>query len=263
MSIRQPDSTMSFTVIIPARMKSTRLPEKPLKDICGKPMIVRVAEAARATGASRIAVATDHADILKACLDAGIEAVMTSEDCATGTDRLAEAAERLGLGPDEIVVNVQGDEPLMPAEAVNRTAELLAERPECAIATAAHTLTSVEDFFNPNVVKVELDGRGNALTFSRAPIPWPRDAFREDRTKLPEGFRPLHHLGLYAYRVGFLRRFPTLPPAPIERTESLEQLRALWNGERIAVLVLDKALPAGVDTEEDLERVRAIFAARN
>ena len=150
----------------------------------------------------------------------------------------------------------------MPAEAVNQTAALLADRPECAVATAAHTLTSIEDFFSPNVVKVELDRRGNALTFSRAPIPWPRDAFRKDQTKLPEGFCPLHHLGLYAYRVGFLKKFPTLAPAPIEEAENLEQLRALWNGEKIAVLVLHQALPAGVDTEADLERVRAVFASR-
>ena len=244
---------MSFTVIIPARMKSTRLPEKPLKDICGKPMIVRVAEAASRTGASRIAVATDHEAIYEACRTAGIECVMTCAHHPTGT---------LGLAADEIVVNIQGDEPLMPAEAVNQTAALLADRPECAVATAAHTLTSIEDFFSPNVVKVELDSRGNALTFSRAPIPWPRDAFRKDKTKLPEGFRPLHHLGLYAYRVGFLKKFPTLAPAPIEEAESLEQLRALWNGEKIAVLVLHQALPAGVDTEEDLERVRAVFASR-
>lgn len=253
---------MSFTVIIPARMKSTRLPEKPLKDIEGKPMIVRVAEAARRTKAARIAVATDHPAILEACRAAGVECVMTREDHATGTDRLAEAAALLGLAPDEIVVNIQGDEPLMPADVVNAAAKLLADRPECSISTAAHTIHSVEDFFNPNVVKVELDGRGNALTFSRAPIPWPRDAFRADQSKLPEGFAPLHHLGLYAYRARFLAKFPTLPPAPIEQTESLEQLRALWNGEKIAVLVLVEALPAGVDTEEDLERVREIFRTR-
>lgn len=253
---------MSFTIIIPARMKSTRLPNKPLKDILGSPMIVRVAEAARRTHAARIVVATDHPDILEACKAHGVEAVMTREDHTTGTDRLAEAARLIGLGPDEIVVNLQGDEPLMPEAVVNDVADLLASRPECAIATAAHTIHSVEDFFNPNVVKVELDGRGNALTFSRAPIPWPRDAFREDRSRLPEGFQPLHHLGLYAYRVSFLEKFPQLPPAPIERTESLEQLRALWNGDRIAVLVLDEALPAGVDTEEDLERVREVFRKR-
>ena len=187
---------MSFTVIIPARMESTRLPEKPLKDICGKPMIVRVAEAASRTGASRIAVATDHEAIYEACRTAGIECVMTRADHPTGTDRLSEAASLLGLAADEIVINIQGDEPLMPAEAVNQTAALLADRPECAVATAAHTLTSIEDFFSPNVVKVELDSRGNALTFSRAPIPWPRDAFRKDQPQLPEGFRPLHHLSL-------------------------------------------------------------------
>ena len=250
---------MSFTIIIPARMKSTRLPEKPLKDILGKPMIVRVAEAARRTKASRIAVATDHEAILEACRAAGVECVLTSPDHPTGTDRLAEAARLLGIGPDEIVVNVQGDEPLMPPQIVNDGADLLARRPECAIATAAHTIHSVEDFMNPNVVKVELDHRGNALTFSRAPIPWPRDAFRADPKKLPEGFRALHHLGLYTYRAAFLEKFPTLPPAPIEEAESLEQLRALWNGEKIAVLVLDAALPAGVDTEADLERVREVF----
>lgn len=250
---------MSFTIIIPARMKSTRLPEKPLKDILGKPMIVRVAEAARRTKASRIAVATDHEAILEACRTAGVECVLTSPDHPTGTDRLAEAARLLGLAPDEIVVNVQGDEPLMPADVVNDAAALLESRPECAIATAAHTIHSVEDFMNPNVVKVELDHRGNALTFSRAPIPWPRDAFRAPPKRLPEGFRALHHLGLYAYRVAFLEKFPTLPPAPIEEAESLEQLRALWNGEEIAVLVLDAALPAGVDTEADLERVREVF----
>lgn len=253
---------MRFTVIIPARMKSTRLPDKPLKDICGKPMIVRVAEAAARTGAARVAVATDHEAIAEACRAAGIEAVLTSPDHPTGTDRLAEAARLLGLGSNEIVVNIQGDEPLMPPEAVRAAAALLAGRPECAIATAAHVISSAEDFFSPNVVKVELDASGCALTFSRAPIPWPRDAFRTDQTRLPEGFKPLHHLGLYAYRVKFLEKFPQLPPAPIEKTESLEQLRALWNGEKIAVLVLDAALPAGVDTPEDLERVRRVFAAQ-
>lgn len=252
---------MSFTVIIPARMKSTRLPGKPLKLIEGVPMVVRVAESAARSGASRIVVATDNEAILEACLTAGVEAVLTREDHPTGTDRLAEAVTALGLADDEIVVNVQGDEPLMPADIVDAVAKLLVERPECAIATAAHTIDDVESFLNPNVVKVSLDERGNALTFSRAPIPWPRDAFREDRTKLPEGFEPLHHLGLYAYRVRFLKRFPTLEQAPVEKIESLEQLRALYYGEKIAVLVLDRALPAGVDTEEDLERVRAVYRA--
>lgn len=253
---------MSFTVIIPARMKSTRLPEKPLMPIEGVPMVVRVAEAAAKSKASRIVVATDHPAIADACRSCGVEAVMTKEAHPTGTDRLAEAAEALGLGDDEIVVNVQGDEPLMPAEVVDEVAELLAARPECAIATAAHTISDIESFLNPNVVKVELDSEGRAVTFSRAPIPYPRDAFRAGEKTLPEGFRPLHHLGIYAYRVRFLKRFPTLPQAPIEKLESLEQLRALYFGEKIAVAVLDQALPAGVDTLEDLERVREVYRQR-
>ena len=253
---------MAFTVIIPARMKSTRLPEKPLKLIEGVPMVVRVAETAARSNASRVVVATDDERILEACRAAGVEALLTRADHPTGTDRLAEAVEALGLADDEVVVNVQGDEPLMPPEIVNDVAALLLSRPACAMSTAAHTIDDIESFMNPNVVKVALDQDGNALTFSRAPIPWPRDAFREDRTKLPADFSPLHHLGLYAYRVRFLKRFPTLPQAPIERIESLEQLRALYFGEKIAVLVLDQALPAGVDTEADLERVRAIYRER-
>lgn len=253
---------MSFTVVIPARMKSTRLPEKPLKLIDGVPMVVRVAQTARRSNASRVVVATDHLDIVRACEAHGVEAVLTAENHPTGTDRLSEAALKLGLADDEIVVNVQGDEPLMPPEVINAAADLLASRPDCAISTAAHTIHSIDDFMNPNVVKVVVDHRGTALTFSRAPIPWPRDAFMKRRDVLPEGFSALHHLGLYAYRVGFLKRFPTLPQAPIEKLESLEQLRALYYGERIAVFVLDEALPAGVDTEEDLERVRRVFAER-
>ena len=252
----------AFYCIIPSRMKSTRLPQKALKDIAGRPMVVRVAERAAQAGAVDVIVATDHEDIVKACEANGVKALMTSPNHPTGTDRLAETVEKLGLHDDDIVVNVQGDEPLIPIQVVREVAELLAAHPECEMATAAHPIDNVEEFLSPNVVKVELDSRGNALTFSRAPIPWPRDAFRKDQTKLPEGFRPLHHLGLYAYRVGFLKKFPTLAPAPIEEAESLEQLRALWNGEKIAVLVLHQALPAGVDTEEDLERVRAVFASR-
>ncbi len=253
---------MSFVIIIPARMKSTRLPEKPLKLIEGKPMVVRVAETAARTEAGRIVVASDHEAIIRACRAEGVEAVLTSEAHSTGTDRLSEAVSKLGLADDDVVVNVQGDEPLMPPEIVNSVARLLTDRPECAMATAAHTIDDIESFMNPNVVKVSLDARGNALTFSRAPIPWPRDAFRKTKAALPEGFRPLHHLGLYAYRAGFLKAFPKLPPAPIESIESLEQLRALYHGFKIAVLVLDRALPAGVDTEEDLERVRRIFRER-
>lgn len=246
---------MSFTVVIPARMKSTRLPEKPLKLIAGKPMVVRVAETASRSEASRVVVATDHPAIEAVCREYGVEVVMTRESHPTGTDRLAEAVTKLGLSDDEIIVNVQGDEPLMPPEAVNAVAKLLVERPQCAISTAAHPILDIENFRNPNVVKVVLDVEGNAITFSRAPIPYPRDEWRKDDGLLPTAVKPLHHLGLYAYRVGFLRRFPTLRQAPIEKSESLEQLRALYYGEKIAVLILNQELPAGVDTEEDLERV--------
>ena len=193
------------------------------------------------------------------CREYGVEVVMTRESHPTGTDRLAEAVTKLGLSDDEIIVNVQGDEPLMPPEAVNAVAKLLVERPQCAISTAAHPILDIENFRNPNVVKVVLDVEGNAITFSRAPIPYPRDEWRKDDGLLPTAVKPLHHLGLYAYRVGFLRRFPTLRQAPIEKSESLEQLRALYYGEKIAVLVLDKELPAGVDTEKDLERVCCFF----
>lgn len=250
---------MSFTVIIPARLKSSRLPDKPLADICGRPMIVRVAERALSCGADKVVVAVDDASVYEACAAAGLDVIMTDPHHPTGTDRLAEAVAKIGLADDEIVVNLQGDEPLMPLNVIRDVADLLASRPDCAMATAAHTIHDVESFFNPNVVKVVLDDRGTALTFSRAPIPWPRDHFRETKESLPEGFAPLHHLGLYAYRAGFLRRFPTLPQAPLEKLESLEQLRALYYGERIAVMVLDAALPAGVDTQKDLDRVRAIF----
>ena len=250
---------MSFTVVIPARMKSSRLPEKPLKLIAGKPMVVRVAEAAIRSRASRIVVATDHPLIEAVCNQYGVEVVMTKESHPTGTDRLAEAVVKLGLSDKEIVVNVQGDEPLMPPEAINKVAALLIEKPKCAIATAAHPITDVDSFKNPNVVKVVRDFEGNALNFSRSPIPYPRDEWRTNPELLPSSIVPLHHLGLYAYRVGFLRRFPTLDQAPIEKAESLEQLRALFYGEKIAVTVFNKSLPAGVDTEEDLQRVIQIF----
>ena len=250
---------MSYTIVIPARMHSTRLPNKPLADIGGKPMIVRVAERARLTSASRIVVATDHPDIVAACEAEGIEAVLTSAQHPTGTDRISEVCTKLSLDDSEVVVNIQGDEPLIPPSVVDDVASLLAQKPGCAIATAAHPIAGIDDFLNPNVVKVELNALGLAMTFTRAPVPWPRDAFRETPRRLPENFRALHHIGLYAYRVRFLKEFPLLPPAPIETTESLEQLRALWNGENIAVLVLEGGLPAGVDTAEDLERVREVY----
>lgn len=250
---------MAFTVIIPARLKSSRLPDKPLADICGEPMVVRTARRAALSGADRTIVAVDDRAVLDVVEAAGFEAVLTRADHPTGTDRLSEVVERLGLADDEIVVNLQGDEPVMPPYVLEQVAAVLEEHPESQMATAAHPITDIESFMNPNVVKVVLDAEGHAITFSRAPVPWPRDAFHEDKTKLPENLGALHHIGLYAYRAGFLRRFPTLEQAPLEKTESLEQLRALYYGDRISVMVLDEALPAGVDTAEDLERVRRYY----
>jgi len=248
-----------FVVIVPARLASTRLPRKPLADIGGLPMIVRVARAAAASGAERVVVAADSPEIVDACSAHGVEALLTRADHASGTDRLAEAVEHLGLPDDALVVNVQGDEPLMPAGVVRRVAEALAQRTDCAIATACHPLHDAAEFFSPNVVKVVTDANGRALYFSRAPIPWSRDAFAAGRDHLPPGLPARRHVGLYAYRAGFLRRFPQLPPAPLEQHESLEQLRALAHGFGIAVIELAEALPPGVDTPEDLERVRALL----
>lgn len=247
---------MSFTVLIPARLASTRLPRKPLADIGGLPMIVRVARRVADAGAERIVVACDDADIAAACAAHGVEAVLTSADHPSGSDRLAEACTRLGLDGAARVVNVQGDEPLIDPALVRRCAELLDERPDCVMSTAAHVIDSAEDFANRNVVKVVLDAAGRALYFSRAPIPCWRDGAPGALAEPA----PLRHVGIYGYRAGFLRRFPALEPAPLERLESLEQLRVLWHGERIAVHVAAHAPGAGVDTPEDLERVRALFA---
>ncbi len=250
-----------FVVLVPARLGSTRLPRKPLADIGGLPMVVRVARRAAESGATRVVVAADDREIVDACSTRGVHAVLTSVSHATGTDRLAEAANILGLGADEIVVNVQGDEPLIPPSVIGDVARLLAANDRCSIATAAHPLHDATEFFSPNVVKVTIDRRGEALYFSRAPIPWARDAFAHDQRTLPVDLPALRHVGLYAYRVSFLRRFPSLPRAPIEECESLEQLRAMWHGDRIAVLQLDGALPAGVDTPADLDAVRRQFGA--
>lgn len=249
-----------FVAIIPARLASTRLPGKPLADLGGVPMVVRVAQRAAASGAARVVVAADSPSIVDACRAFGVGAVLTSPTHATGTDRLAEAAAALGLSDDTIVVNVQGDEPLIPADVIRAVAELLASRADCAIATAAHALSDAAECFSPNVVKVVTDRHGRALYFSRAPVPWSRDGFAATRHSLPSATLWLRHVGLYAYRYEFLRRFPDLERAPIEEQENLEQLRALWHGERIAVLRLAEALPPGVDTAEDLERVRAMLA---
>ena len=204
-----------FTVIIPARLASSRLPEKALADIAGKPMVVRVAERAKLSEAQRIVVATDHTAIAAACSEYGIEAVLTGKQHASGTARLAEAALLLGMADEDIAVNVQGDEPLIDPALINRTAELLGSS-SAQMATAAHPIADAAEFLNPNCVKVVLDQRRNALYFSRAPIAWPRDAFAETQAVLPEGFAPLRHIGLYAYRVGFLHQYVGLPPSPLE-----------------------------------------------
>ncbi len=250
---------VAFTVLIPARLASTRLPDKPLADIDGKPMVVRVAERALCAGAQGVVVAADDERTLAACEAHGIRAILTRRDHASGSDRLAEACEQLGLDGDDLVVNVQGDEPLIDPALIGACAALLASRPDCAVATAAHALTSEADFRNPNVVKLVRDQAGRALYFSRAPMPWWRDASAPGAPALPPDGQALRHIGLYAYRAGFLRRFPTLSAAPIEQLESLEQLRVLWHGERIAVHLADEAPAAGVDTPEDLARVRALW----
>ena len=250
---------MSFHVLIPARMASSRLPDKPLADIGGLPMVVRVARRAAASRAAQVVVATDDARIQSACQTHGVRAVMTRADHPSGSDRLAEACDLLALGEDAIVVNVQGDEPLINPVDIDAAAALLQRRPDCSMSTLAHALDAVADHANPNVVKVVLDAQQTAMYFSRAPIPWWRDGHAQGVTRLPEP-APLRHVGLYAYRVGFLRLFPTLPQSPLEVTESLEQLRAMWHGHRIAVHVTAQAPGPGVDTPEDLARVRAIWA---
>jgi 3-deoxy-manno-octulosonate cytidylyltransferase (CMP-KDO synthetase) len=250
-----------FTVLIPARYASTRLPGKPLLDIAGKPMVVRVAERARASGAARVIVATDDERIRAAVADHGIDVLMTRSSHPTGTDRLAEAAAQLGLDDKAIVVNVQGDEPLLEPELIRAVADTLTTHSDAAIATACHLIDDPAEAFNPNVVKVVLDRNGYALYFSRATIPWARDGFAAAPNKIPLGMPLYRHYGLYAYRTSFLRHFPSLSPATIERFEALEQLRALWHGHRIIVSITRGAPAPGVDTEEDLKRVRAWFAA--
>lgn len=250
---------MGYTVLIPARLASTRLPDKPLADIGGLPMVVRVAQAARRSGACEVVVATDAPRIVQACEMHGVRAVLTRADHPSGSDRLAQACALLGLDGDERVVNVQGDEPLIEPAMIEACARLLDERPECPMATVAHAIADEAEYLNPNVVKVVLDARHRALYFSRAPIPCWRDghAGASAPGDWPHG-APLRHVGLYAYRAGFLRGFPALEPAPLERIESLEQLRVLWHGHAIAVHVTPHRPGPGVDTPEDLERVRAL-----
>jgi 3-deoxy-manno-octulosonate cytidylyltransferase (CMP-KDO synthetase) len=249
---------VSFTVLIPARYASSRLPGKALADLGGKPMVVRVAERARASGAQRIVIATDDRRIADAAHRHGVDSIMTRADHATGTDRLAEAASLLRLADDEIVVNVQGDEPLLDPALMRRVVASLCAHADAAMATACHPIDAIDEAFNANVVKVVLDARGNALYFSRATIPWARADFASTPRTLSAGLPIYRHYGLYAYRVSFLRVFPTLAVAPIERFEALEQLRALWHGYRIVVEVAAGTPAPGVDTPDDLARVRRL-----
>ncbi len=262
------DSRPGFTVLIPARLASTRLPNKPLADLGGRSLIVRVAEQARRSAASSVIVATDAQAVADVVAAAGFAAIMTRDDHTSGTDRLAEAADALGLGDDAIVVNLQGDEPEIDPALLSAVADRLVADSGARMATVAHPIASLDDWLNPNVVKTIPDDRGRALYFSRAPIPFARDALggfpRRLPTELPAfapGAQPLRHVGLYAYRAGLLRHFAQLPPAAIERVEALEQLRLMAAGEPISLLVVDEAPPAGIDTPADLEAARRRFAA--
>lgn len=250
-----------FSVIIPARYASTRLPAKALADLGGKPMVMRVAERARAAGAAAVWVATDHPDILRAAEAHGVSAMMTRSDHASGTDRIAEVAARLGLADEAIVVNVQGDEPAIPADLIGQVAATLASSTRASLATACHAVSNIAELTNPNVVKVVRDRAGDALYFSRSVVPYDREAFAQGTpTVFPNGLPAYRHIGIYAYRAGFLREYTGLVAPAIERCEALEQLRALWHGYRIAVLELAQAPHAGVDTPADLERMRKLFA---
>jgi 3-deoxy-manno-octulosonate cytidylyltransferase (CMP-KDO synthetase) len=251
---------MTFRVVIPARYASTRLPAKPLADIAGKPMVVHVVEAALRSGAAETIVATDDQRVQEAVAAHGHVAVMTRSDHPSGTDRIAEVAEQRGWADEEIVVNVQGDEPLIDPALIAEVAQALAGDREASIATAAHAIGDAAEFFNPNVVKVVAAANGRALYFSRAPIPWHRDGFAVQRDTFPAGFLPRRHIGLYAYRVGFLRSYGKLPAAPMEQWESLEQLRAMWHGFHIHVIDCARTPLPGVDTAEDLKRVRSLIS---
>ncbi len=252
---------MDFRVVIPARYASTRLPGKPLADIAGKPMVVRVIEAVQKSGASEVVVATDDARVRDAVAAHGHAVTLTRSDHPSGTDRIAEVARQFGWSDDDIVVNVQGDEPLIEPALVTEVARALVADHEAAIATAAHAIADMAEFLNPNVVKVVTAASGRALYFSRAPIPWHRDGFAVQQENLPADFIVRRHIGLYAYRVSFLQRYGQLAPAPIEQWEVLEQLRALWHGFHIHVIDCAHPPSPGVDTPEDLACVRSLFAA--
>ncbi|MDY7217998.1 3-deoxy-manno-octulosonate cytidylyltransferase [Denitrificimonas sp. JX-1] len=251
--------TQEFYVIIPARFASTRFPGKPLQDIAGMPMIKRVWLQAQQSAARQVIIATDDQRIFDLCQSIGAKVVMTRDDHESGTDRLAEVVAQLKLPADAIVVNVQGDEPLIPPAVIDQVAANLAHYTQASMATLAEPITDIASVLNPNVVKVSTDMHGYALTFSRAPLPWPRDAFAKNQNVMPEGVHFRRHIGIYAYRAGFLADFVAWGACALELTESLEQLRALWNGARIHVADAVEAPPAGVDTLEDLQRVRRFF----
>jgi 3-deoxy-manno-octulosonate cytidylyltransferase (CMP-KDO synthetase) len=241
---------VKFHAIIPARFASTRFPGKPLADIAGKPMIVRVCERAARSGAAAVHVATDDERIARAVRAAGHDVLMTRADHVSGTDRLAEAAAQLKLKDDDIVVNVQGDEPLIAPSLIREVGHLLDKKPAASVSTACHAIHDAEALANPNVVKVVLDAHGYALYFSRSQIPYPRE----------KGGTWYRHAGIYGYRAGFLKQYSSLAPAPLEKVEALEQLRVLWHGHRIAVAVSEEAIPPGVDTPQDLEAVRKMLS---
>lgn len=249
---------LPFTVIIPARLASIRLPNKPLADLGGKPMVVRVAERAARSGAARVVVATDHASIVDACQQHGVQVFLTRDDHPSGTDRIAEVALALGLTANEVIVNVQGDEPLIDPALIAATAALISDT--VPMATAAHAIHDFADVNNPNIVKVVLDRASRALYFSRATIPWHRDGYAQTSANSANAETPfLRHIGLYAYSNAFLQTYPTLQLSPIEKIEALEQLRVLWHGYPIAVHVTQTAPAAGVDTIEDLLRTQQFF----
>ncbi len=252
--------TPAFKIVIPARYGSSRLPSKPLLPIAGRPMIAHVCDRALLAGADQVVVATDDERIVDAVAGLPVTALMTRPDHHSGTERIAEVSDRLGWTDGTLIVNLQGDEPLMRPELIRQLASALATHDECQVATLAAPIQDKAEVFNPNVVKVVLDRRGTALYFSRAPIPWHRDSFAVESAVLPDGVPYLRHIGIYAYEAGFLRRYIRCPASPLESVECLEQLRILWMGERIFVLPVEKAPEAGVDTEEDLARVRRVLA---
>ena len=249
-----------FIAVVPARLGSTRLPNKPLLDIAGKPMVVHVAEKAKASGARAVWIATDNMEVAKCAWRFEFDAMLTSANCASGTERVAELVRQQKLPDSTIVVNVQGDEPLLDPALIGEVAEHLANS-NTEMATMCHRIQSREEMFNPNIVKVVIDARGDAIYFSRAPVPYARETFSSDTSALPRDFAAYRHLGLYAYRAGFLQRYCDLTASPLEDAEALEQLRVLWHGYKISVKVTERLAQAGVDTPEDLERVRRHLAA--